>query len=322
MGLLKNVARMFGRAEDGVPAGANAGGGGDIKLLAFDRPARNGNHNQEEGVMADDAGAQDGSKTGRFLGSLKDALAAAGRDETGAPVVVPAGGAAGQPASAGDAAVIAPPPLKDASAADGGASASAGGDDKAAGGTKSAADAAREARASAGGSDGSAKSPDSSAPPTTRVVKPDKVPYADADQPERTQLVRGKKPVERGSFNSDPVVGWLVIVGGPGIGQYRPIFEGNNAIGRSSAQRIALDFGDDAISSEEQAYIRYDSSDRSFLFVPNLAKTNVVSVNNKRPTGAVELAQMDVITMGRTQLVFVPFCGTEFDWAELIDAKN
>jgi len=133
--------------------------------------------------------------------------------------------------------------------------------------------------------------------------------------------VRGKKAVERGTFQTDPVVGWLVIVGGPGIGNYRPIFEGNNAIGRSSDQRIALSFGDDSISSQEQAYIRYDSSDRSFLFVPNLSKTNVVSLNNKRPTGAVELAAMDVITMGRTQLVFVPFCGTEFDWAELVETK-
>jgi hypothetical protein len=31
---------------------------------------------------------------------------------------------------------------------------------------------------------------------------------------------------------------------------------------------------------------------------------------------------MDVITMGRTQLVFVPFCGAEFDWAELTDSKG
>ena len=75
------------------------------------------------------------------------------------------------------------------------------------------------------------------------------------------------------------------------------------------ANRVAIDFGDDAISGEEQAYIRYDSSDRSFLFVPNLAKTNVVSLNDRRPTAAVELQAMDVITMGRTQLVFVPFCG-------------
>jgi hypothetical protein len=118
------------------------------------------------------------------------------------------------------------------------------------------------------------------------------------------------------------VVGWLVVVGGPGLGAYRPIFEGNNTIGRSPTQRIPIDFGDDAISSEEQAYIRYDTTDRTFLFVPNLAKTNVVSVNDKRPTSAVPLVAMDVITMGRTQLVFVPFCGPEFDWSELPDISD
>jgi hypothetical protein len=156
------------------------------------------------------------------------------------------------------------------------------------------------------------------APPTTRVVRGPKP----ADDAPRTQLVRGKLKVKRGAFETDPVVGWLVVVGGPGIGQYRPVFEGNNTVGRSPSNRIAIDFGDDAISSEEQAFIRYDSSDRSFLFVPNLAKTNVVSVNEKRPTGAVELAQMDVITMGRTQLVFVPFCGPDFDWSALSENKD
>ena len=144
----------------------------------------------------------------------------------------------------------------------------------------------------------------------------------DVTAPARTQLVRGRQRVERGEFNQDPVVGWLVVVGGPGIGCYRPIFEGNNTIGRSDRNRVPVDFGDDAISSEEQAYIRYDGTDRSFLFVPNLAKTNVVSLNAKRPTGAVELSQMDVITMGRTQLVFVPFCGPEFDWSALSEVKS
>jgi hypothetical protein len=31
---------------------------------------------------------------------------------------------------------------------------------------------------------------------------------------------------------------------------------------------------------------------------------------------------MDVITVGRTQLAFVPFCGEEFDWSELTDLKE
>ena len=138
----------------------------------------------------------------------------------------------------------------------------------------------------------------------------------------RTQLLRGKQKVSRAKFHGDPVVGWLVIVGGPGLGAHRSIYEGNNTVGRASTQRVPIDFGDDTISSEEQAYIRYDLNDRSFLFVPNLAKTNVVQVNEQKPTGAVELKAMDVITMGRSQLVFVPFCGADFDWAELSDVRE
>ena len=153
------------------------------------------------------------------------------------------------------------------------------------------------------------------------ALKPPAIPAAsrpDAGGHAKTQFVRGKNKVERAGFAADPVVGWLVIVGGPGLGAYRPIYEGNNTLGRNSSQRIPIDFGDDAISAEEQAYIRYDSADRRFLFVPNLTKTNVVAVNNAKPTAATPLSAMDVITVGRTQLVFVPFCGEEFDWAELI----
>jgi hypothetical protein len=112
-------------------------------------------------------------------------------------------------------------------------------------------------------------------------------------------------------------VGWLVIVDGPGLGSFRIIIEGNNSIGWAPNQHIRLDFGDDSISAEEQAFIRYDSVDRKFLFVPNLTKTNVVWVNDDKPTSAIELKAMDIITMGRTRVVFVPFCGNEFDWSEL-----
>ena len=38
-------------------------------------------------------------------------------------------------------------------------------------------------------------------------------------------------------------------------------------------------------------------------------------------TGAVTLESMDVIVMGRTQLVFVSFCGADFDWSEITENK-
>lgn len=306
--------------------------------------------------MRENAKAQPASPRGHgLLGSLKDALAAASREDgPAAPKAFGAPETAGTLAPQAPAAEAhgrsAPPPLpiedmrhqqdsvveREASMASEVAGKSASGEDKAGcGAVPSAEEAARSVRGSV-----TLKVQDRhvemNEPPTTRVVrKPAESKAKDAprtpgdagtgrevtDEP-RTQLVRGRQKLQRNDFTQDPVVGWLVVVGGPGLGAFRPIFEGNNTLGRAKTQRIAIDFGDDAISSEEQAYIRYDSTDRSFLFVPNLAKTNVVSVNDKRPTGAVELAHMDVITVGRTQLVFVPFCGADFDWAELAEVKD
>lgn len=137
------------------------------------------------------------------------------------------------------------------------------------------------------------------------------------ETPQSTQRVRGRPEIPATEFHQEPIVGWLVIVDGPGLGSYREIIEGNNSIGWAPNQHIRLDFGDDSISAEEQAFIRYDSVDRKFLFIPNLTKTNVVWVNEDKPTSALELKAMDIITMGRTRVVFVPFCGKEFDWSEL-----
>ncbi len=135
--------------------------------------------------------------------------------------------------------------------------------------------------------------------------------------PGRTQRVRMPSRGPSPSFYQEPVVAWLVIVQGPGLGSFKPIYEGNNTIGRASNQHIQLDFGDETISAEEQAFIRYDPQERSYLFIPNLSKTNVVSLNEDKPTSAVELKSMDIITMGQTRMAFVPFCGNEFDWSDI-----
>jgi hypothetical protein len=257
-------------------------------------------------------------KQGGILGSLKDALAAASRDDTGVAANRGLAPPAAAPALFNDPAPE-PKSPPDNRGLDGQGAAPP---------LLSAAEAAREARGVT-----SLKLQDKhmefDGTNTTRMVRMPKTPeppaaaHSDDDAaPPRTQLVRGRQAMKRGQFVADPVVGWLVIVGGPGLGSYRPVFEGNNTIGRSSGNRISLDFGDEAISAEEQAYLRYDSNDRSFLLVPNMSKTNIVSLNNTRPTTAVELKAMDVIIMGRTQLVFMPFCGPEFDWSEISESMD
>jgi hypothetical protein len=255
----------------------------------------------EKRGASEPSNAAGASLPNRILGTLREALAAASRDHTGEVTLGERtellardrnqpGGQARPPAAA---AAPAPRPV-------------------------TAAEAVREAKAP--------QRVHYEAEPTTRVVRggarPAAAAAAPATGPVKTQVVRGAPKVARGGFHQDPVVGWLVVVGGPGLGAFRPIYEGNNAVGRGANQRIPIDFGDNTISSEEQAYIRYDSMDRSFLLVPNLAKTNVVAVNNRKPTGAIKLELMDVITIGRTQLAFVPFCGEDFDWSELSELEE
>jgi hypothetical protein len=255
-----------------------------------------------------------GSIPNRILGSLRDALNAASRDDRSGEITVgertdvapkAAAEPAKTPATPGAAprspAATARPEIPTVPAAQ----------------QMSAADALREAK--------TPTRPHFEAEPTTRVVHGSPATAKSAVSSSdvgKTQVIRGRPKSVNAAFHQDPVVGWLVVVAGLGLGAYRPIFEGNNHIGRGKNQRIPIDFGDDTISSEEQAYIRYDSMDRSFLFVPNLSKTNIVAINDKKPTGAVKLEAMDVITMGRTKLAFVPFCGEEFDWSELAELKE
>jgi len=236
-----------------------------------------------------------GGNERRLMGSLRDALAAAARSE-GSPAASSEMEPKALPLPAGPPLLAPPAPTTERKT------------------VPSASQAAAEVRAVSRSA--------SEDTPQTRVMRPGVARQVGPDGGSRTQLVRGKSLVKRTEFHQDPVVGWLVVIGGPGLGAFRPIFEGNNTVGRSPGQRIPIDFGDETISSEEQAYIRYDSVDRRFLLVPNLAKTNIVAVNDSKPTSAIELAAMDVITMGHTQLVFVPFCGHDFDWGELSEMKG
>ena len=122
--------------------------------------------------------------------------------------------------------------------------------------------------------------------------------------------------VSEGPKTVEPVVGWLVVLDGPGKGSHRAIYGGSNTIGRSHTQRIAIDFGDDTISGEQQAFLVYDGKKRQFQLVPNLGRPNLVHLNDSALLANSELKARDKITMGRTTLLFVPLCGPDFDWTE------
>lgn len=148
-------------------------------------------------------------------------------------------------------------------------------------------------------------------PESARPVPPQSI----VGDPGHTRILR---PIGlEADVRSDPVVGWLVVLDGPGKGHFRPIFNGSNTIGRSPGQRVPIDFGDDAISSEKQAFLVYDGRKRQYQLVPNLERPNLVHLNDSALLANGELKPHDKITMGRTTLLFVPLCGPDFDWSDL-----
>lgn len=107
------------------------------------------------------------------------------------------------------------------------------------------------------------------------------------------------------------VVGWLVVIAGPGRGKILPLGYGVNDIGRGAGARVRLDFGDVAIASENQAAIIYTMRSRRFYLQSVAAET---TLNGCPVRESVELKGGENLQVGQTCLRFVPLCGPGFDW--------
>ena len=79
---------------------------------------------------------------------------------------------------------------------------------------------------------------------------------------------------------NDPPVGWLVIVGGPGMGHVAMIGMGVNAIGRDATDRVSLDYGDKMISRTRHALVTFDPRSRKF-YIQHGGGTNLTYLNDE-----------------------------------------
>jgi hypothetical protein len=116
--------------------------------------------------------------------------------------------------------------------------------------------------------------------------------------------------VDRGT---DPVVGWLVVVDGPGKGRAVEIGVGANSIGREPTQKLLLNFGDMQIHREKHAFIIYEPNSRAFFLQGGDAR-NLTYVDKKVVLTPVQLQGGETIMLGQTHLRFVPLCGPDFSW--------
>ena len=98
-------------------------------------------------------------------------------------------------------------------------------------------------------------------------------------------------------------VGVLTVIEGNGRGEKRAVYTGTNQVGRSSDNRIALDFGDTTISRVQHAVIVFDAGKRKFQIFDG-GKQNPILVNGERLVGDQFMADGDTIRIGMTTLRF------------------
>ncbi|GEN36401.1 FHA domain-containing protein [Aneurinibacillus danicus] len=110
----------------------------------------------------------------------------------------------------------------------------------------------------------------------------------------------------------EPVTGWLVCIEGPQIGQDYRIMAEKNFIGRAEEMHIRI-IGDNTISRRNHAVIVYDPKKRNFFLLPGDA-SGLAYHNNEAVYSPVELTAYDVIQLGRSKFIFIPLCGSHFEW--------
>ena len=157
--------------------------------------------------------------------------------------------------------------------------------------------------------------------PTTLLEEPGKGPKRSATTlmtgGAGTRLVtRGGEATgtPAGDRADDPVVGWLVVISGPGRGSAVELGYGMNPVGRTRSNRVCLDFGDDQISAEDHFRIAYDPQSRDYHLIPAGGK-NLLYVGGKAVLSPLLLTATTDIRVGSTILRFMPMCGPDWDWS-------
>ena len=116
----------------------------------------------------------------------------------------------------------------------------------------------------------------------------------------------------KGAIGSDPVVGWLVCIEGNHFGEDFKLRAGKNFIGRSSDMDVCLS-GDSSVSRDKHVIVLFEP--RENLFIVQAGESKELSYHNDQLVlSAKELKAYDVIKVGATKLMFIPFCSEKFSW--------
>lgn len=109
----------------------------------------------------------------------------------------------------------------------------------------------------------------------------------------------------------EPVVGWLVCIEGEEKGASFNLKGGRNFIGRSPKMDVVVK--DSSVSREKHAVILYEPKKREFLAQPGDSR-ELFYLNDEVVLNFNQLKPYDVLQVGNTKLMFIPFCSEAFSW--------
>jgi hypothetical protein len=111
------------------------------------------------------------------------------------------------------------------------------------------------------------------------------------------------------AVNPDQLVGWLVVIRGPGLGDDFILHSRTNRLGSDASMDVRL--GDTKVSRMEHASVVYDSANSTHVLRPGAGP---VALNGNTITGDRPLRINDRIKIGGTTLIFIPFAGHYHQW--------
>ena len=118
----------------------------------------------------------------------------------------------------------------------------------------------------------------------------------------------------------EPVVGWLVALSGNEKGKSYMLKAGPNFIGHDSSMDVTI-AEDKTVSRNKHAVVIYDPKSRRFFALPGESKA-LFYVDDEVVLNNVEVKDRQIITVGETQLMLVPFCNSTFAWEDIKEDEN
>jgi hypothetical protein len=111
-----------------------------------------------------------------------------------------------------------------------------------------------------------------------------------------------------------------VCISGPRQGKDYKVKSGKNFVGRADDMDIQI-LGDNKISRRNHGVIVFDPKKKETVLLPG-DSNGLVYHNEAAVYIPTVLGAYDVIEMGDSKFVFVPFCGENFMWEEKDNRQN